>query len=173
MPSSLGFDQPLRFKSSSVITLKSLTKPTRPRNGDHMPSHAKIKAVLKSTTSQTSPISVERSGSKTPPSVAQTLTQAAEISNRKNADYGDSQKKFGEVLKTMCPKGIHLNTVEEINVFGVFAQKVHKMIRYSNLIFNRPDLVNFESATDTANDEVVYSAMLANLTAELISKRGK
>jgi len=102
--------------------------------------------------------------------VDQLMEQYITVFREKNADYGASFEKYGQILVIMCPNGIHLNNSDgspnsdKVNAFGTFSQVLHKMNRYASLMFGPNGQTNFEAPHDTATDMSVYSAMLDYLT---------
>lgn len=90
---------------------------------------------------------------------ADTLRQAGEVYDQKNAEYGDSYKQFGHSLAAMFPNGLTLNTADDFNRFAVFTLKTVKQHRYAN---------NFTKGghEDSLLDESVYAHMLMELDRE-------
>ena len=97
--------------------------------------------------------------------VPELMKVAGDLYKKKNKDYGDSYKIYGEVMEAMFPKGISFNTKSDFNKFGVLSMLVTKLIRYSNL-FATGTIAESEPTKDTVIDFGVYSFMLLELEEE-------
>jgi hypothetical protein len=87
------------------------------------------------------------------------LKQADDTYAERNKVYGDSYKEFGTIIKAFFPNGVTLNTVEDMNRWGVFQMMLSKIHRYAK---------NFYTGghSDSLVDLSVYSAMLNELDTE-------
>lgn len=91
--------------------------------------------------------------------VPRELRLKADIYEERNKLYGDNYKLFGQVIYAMFPEGVHLETDEDHNRWGVFVQIVAKVTRYA---------ANFHRGghDDSLDDMAVYSMMLKELDNE-------
>lgn len=96
---------------------------------------------------------------------ADILEEGAATYRQRNAQYGNSYKEFGHILKALFPKGVpNLPDVADNNRLMVFLQIVGKVHRYAN---------NFTRGghEDSLIDISVYSAMLAELDRDEDARR--
>lgn len=92
--------------------------------------------------------------------VPEILRSGADTYEQRNAQYGDSYKVYGAVMKAMFPDGLpDMATTADFNRLGVFNMIVSKITRYASSLGNGG---HFDSALDLS----VYGAMLAELTEE-------
>ena len=97
-------------------------------------------------------------GSKCLPwSVPEILNEAAQTYKQRNAMYGDNYKRAGHMLAALFPDGIPAMSPDEWNQFAVWMMIFAKDIRYAMHIGKGGHL-------DSAHDNIVYSAMLEELT---------
>lgn len=91
--------------------------------------------------------------------VPRELRLKADIYEERNKVYGDNYKLFGSVIRVMFPEGVHLETEEDHNRWGIFVQIVAKVTRYA---------ANFHRGghDDSLDDNAVYSMMLKELDNE-------
>ena len=83
--------------------------------------------------------------------VQQIFDEAKELHARKSGEYGDTQKRFGEVLTSLCPGGVVIDDAKKAALFGIYFMMVHKMMRIISTDFR---------SIDSVRDLCVYSAML-------------
>lgn len=90
-------------------------------------------------------------------SVPENLKQAAELFEERSKQYGEAYKKSGEVMKTLFPDGLTLETPEDFAIYHNLSMIVMKLTRYSR---------NFKAGghLDSAKDLIVYAAMLEEKT---------
>lgn len=93
----------------------------------------------------------------TTPTVPEILEAMAATYRERNKTYGNSYKRFGEVMAAMFPEGLTIKGVDDFNRMGIFFMIVGKLTRMSS-----GDLLHKDSIHDVA----VYSAMLEELIAE-------
>lgn len=87
------------------------------------------------------------------------LRQSAETYEQRNKLYGDNYKRFGHIVALLFPNGIHLESEDDHNRFGVFVQIISKLTRYAE---------NFRELghDDSLLDMTVYATMLRELDME-------
>lgn len=92
--------------------------------------------------------------------VPEMLRSGADTYEERNKMYGDNYKRHGSVMAILFPNGLKLETVEDHNRFGILTQKVAKLTRYCE---------NFTRGghADSLHDDMVYTAMLAELDAAI------
>jgi len=98
-------------------------------------------------------------GEKVEPSVADNLREAASTYEDRNKVYGDSYKRYGEVMMALFPDGIEVFTTDDFNRLGVFNMIVSKITRISANLSRG-------GHRDSALDLIAYAAMLTELTCE-------
>lgn len=92
---------------------------------------------------------------------ADLLGEMGETYRRKNADYGDSWRRAGEIMHQMAGgEPVTIESVGEWIRIGLYFQRLHKLQRGFNGEF-LADEMNFESIRDSHTDEGVYAAMHA------------
>jgi hypothetical protein len=91
------------------------------------------------------------------PRVSQILEGAARTYEERGALYGDNYKLFGKIMMAMFPDGLVLNSEDDFNRFNMFTQCSGKLTRYAQMFSRGGHL-------DSAHDEIVYAAMLQELT---------
>lgn len=92
------------------------------------------------------------------PFVAAKLHSLADLFAERNAVYKDNFRMVGKLMVALFPKGITLVTEEDHNKFHLYMLKVVKMSRYA---------INYDQGhVDSADDEIVYAAMVAALDDE-------
>ena len=84
--------------------------------------------------------------------ISKNLDQALKTFNQRGAVYGLSYVQYGEVMNSLFPEGINLNTVDAINRFGLLSMIISKLTRYCNQ-WDEPH-------KDSIHDLGVYSFML-------------
>jgi len=90
------------------------------------------------------------------------LSDGAETYEQKNDDYGDSWRKVGEILHELADgEPVTLETPEDHIAYGLLTRRLDKIARayHGELL---ADELNFESVTDSHEDEAVYAAMSAS-----------
>lgn len=92
-------------------------------------------------------------------SVSAALHSLANIYEERNATYGDSYHRFGEVLEILFPEGLTLKGANDFNRFIAYFNSMGKLVRYAP---------NFELGghADSLDDCSVYSQMLRQLDWE-------
>jgi len=92
--------------------------------------------------------------------VADFLRESADIFEERNKAYGGSYKDFGNIMKALFPDGIHIDSAEDMNRFGVLHMMVSKLHRYCG---------NFDKGghADSLTDLSTYSGMLNELDSTL------
>lgn len=99
------------------------------------------------------------SGGKTKPTVPELMRAGAATYEQRNRLYGDSYKRFGQVMEALFPDGIEPQSLADWNRLGLFNMIVSKIIRYAA---NMPT----GGHSDSAHDLSVYASMLEELTEE-------
>jgi hypothetical protein len=91
--------------------------------------------------------------------VADALRKLGDLYAQRNAIYGDSYHKFGELLETLFPDGLTLHGASDFNRFICYTQALGKLTRYAP---------NFHKGghADSLDDNSVYSQMLQQLDFE-------
>lgn len=87
------------------------------------------------------------------------LRDAAKTYEQRNEMYGDNYKLFGDIMMALFPDGLHLTTPDEFNRFNMLTQCTGKLTRYAQMFKKGGHL-------DSAHDEIVYAAMLLELTED-------
>lgn len=59
------------------------------------------------------------------------IEAALKTFKERNAVYGDSYKRHGEVMAVLFPNGLKLLDEEDFNRFGILNMQVSKLIRYT------------------------------------------
>lgn len=96
---------------------------------------------------------MKKAGEKdTTKAISKNLDQALKTFNQRGAVYGLSYIQYGEVMTSLFPEGINLNTVDAINRFGLLSMIISKLTRYCNQ-WDEPH-------KDSIHDLGVYSFML-------------
>jgi len=92
--------------------------------------------------------------------VPELLRSGADTYEERNKIYGDNYKRHGEVMLALFPNGVKLDGIDDHNRFGLLTQKVAKLTRYCE---------NFNTGghSDSLHDDMVYTAMLAEVDAEI------
>ena len=85
---------------------------------------------------------------------AKILEEMANTFRERNKVYGDNYKTVGEVMVGLFPKGAHLKTAEDYNLWHRFELKIVKITRFAN-----SDLKH----KDSIHDAAVYAAMVESL----------
>jgi hypothetical protein len=94
--------------------------------------------------------------------VPEIMTEAKHTFEERGIVYGENYRKFGKVMAALFPAGLELKTIDQWNRFGIFAQMLSKVTRYSNNFF--------EGHIDSVHDLGVYSFMLELLDREAEEK---
>lgn len=97
--------------------------------------------------------------------ISEIFENAIDTFNERNMTYGSSYKRHGEVMKSLFPHGLSLNTVDDFNRFGIFNMQVSKLMRYANSWNN--------NHIDSTHDLGVYSFMLEEIDRKIIEKLNK
>lgn len=86
----------------------------------------------------------------------------------KNADYGDSWKKTGEIFAILMDgREVSLKTPQQQNAYALMVRIIDKLSRFSNLYFSGDQMqVKTESLVDTMADCGTYCFMEASLVSE-------
>jgi hypothetical protein len=94
------------------------------------------------------------------------LKELAKLYEERNATYGDSYHKFGEVLEIVFPDGLFLKTASDFNRFIAYFNCMGKLVRYAP---------NFTKGghVDSLDDTSVYAQMLQQLDFEFNIEKGK
>lgn len=94
--------------------------------------------------------------------VAEKIREGADTFEKKNADYGSSYRKSGQILFKMLGQ-IKLENEQDFIEFGLLVRKMDKLMRFGNLRFTATEQkVKDESIIDTMMDDGVYSFILAD-----------
>jgi hypothetical protein len=80
------------------------------------------------------------------------LEQALKTFNQRGAAYGPSYLQYGEVISSLFPEGINLQSTDDINRFGLMSMIISKLTRYCNQ-WDEPH-------KDSIHDLGVYAFML-------------
>jgi len=91
----------------------------------------------------------------TPVTVPQILADMAETFRERDAQYGQTYLRFGEVCAAAFPQGVQLDGADQFARFGVVVQCFGKLLRY---------VAQPEGHKDSAHDLAVYAAILESLT---------
>lgn len=95
--------------------------------------------------------------------VPEALRKCADTYEERNAIYGDTYKELGDLMLSLFPEGIRLQTADDFNRFGCFFEMTNKMQRYANSFFQG-------GHQDSTHDISVYSQMLEELDREASQK---
>ena len=95
--------------------------------------------------------------------VPEMLREAAETYEERNELYGDNYKRFGEMMVSLFPRGLHITTIDDWNRLGVFVPIVSKISRYA-------ENFKIDGHDDSLLDISVYSNMLRELDNEAKGK---
>jgi hypothetical protein len=87
------------------------------------------------------------------------LEEALKTYIDRNKKYGNNYKRFGHVMVALFPDGLTLSSVDDFNRYGVIFMKIAKLSRY----VTNPKVGH----QDSVHDDIVYSAMLEELDAEI------
>jgi hypothetical protein len=87
------------------------------------------------------------------------LEEALKTYIDRNKKYGNNYKRFGHVMMALFPDGLTLASVDDFNRYGVIFMKIAKLSRY----VTNPKVGH----QDSVHDDIVYSAMLEELDAEI------
>jgi hypothetical protein len=92
--------------------------------------------------------------------VPEILRDGADTYEMRNTIYGDTYKIHGVVAAALFPNGVKLETPEDHIRFGLFTMKIGKLTRYAQ---------NFATGghADSTHDDMVYTAMLAEVDADI------
>lgn len=92
-------------------------------------------------------------------SVSDLLRSAADIYEERNAEYGDTYKNHGNIVKSLFPEGIELKDESDMRRFAILDMVISKLGRYCN---------NFTTGghQDSLHDISVYVMMLDELDQE-------
>ena len=84
------------------------------------------------------------------------LRDCADLFEERNAIYGDSYKRVGDIIQALGLKEVHLTTGHQVSRFVCLIQMVYKFTRYCE---------KFESGghPDSLADLSVYATMMAEL----------
>lgn len=96
------------------------------------------------------------------------MNDAINLFSKKSHDdnYGDGHIRFGEVMVSLFPNGLTINSKKHWIILGIFIQIISKIMRLSiNIFEDKPKAV--EKREDNSMDMTVYSSML---TSVLINK---
>ena len=95
------------------------------------------------------------------PTPDEILKDNAELYKQKNEDYGDSWKLAGYTLAMWADRldgDVDMQDPDEAISFGLYVQRIHKLIRAFNLEFGHGD-PNNEPIAESHRDESTYAAM--------------
>lgn len=104
-------------------------------------------------------------GSPTPDEI---LEANAELFKQKNEDYGDSWRLAGETLADWAEHldaDVDVQDPQEAVSFGLYVQRIHKLIRAFNLEFGHGD-PNNEPISESHRDESTYAAIHSSHSEE-------
>lgn len=93
-------------------------------------------------------------------SVIEILEEAKKIFEEKDKLYGSAYKRHGNLMITIFPDGITLNTAEDFERFYLFTMIANKMNRYASHLSMKTD------GQDTTRDIGIYSFMLKEIEEE-------
>lgn len=102
------------------------------------------------------------------------MEDAADLYERKNADYGDSWRLVGKTIALWLDhQGEDKITIPadsaHLNDFGLLYRRLDKTIRQFNGTYVVDEMEVDESVAETAEDDVPYAAMHAALVEEMVS----
>jgi len=86
----------------------------------------------------------------------QNLERAAATFRERNAQYGDSWRRFGTVAAALFPDGVTIRTEADWARWGVLFHVIDKLSRYAGAPHR-----------DSAHDLINYAAMLEALTNDV------
>ncbi len=87
------------------------------------------------------------------------LREAADINQRKNAEYGEGYVNHGDVMAGLFPAGIELGGSNELARFALLNLMVVKLVRYCH---------NFNKGhDDSLLDLTVYASLLRELDQDV------
>ncbi len=95
-------------------------------------------------------------------SPADLLAKMAETYRERNAVYGDNWRTVGQVMLSLYPDGVHLDTAKAFNEWHLFELIVVKLTRFAN---------SGRTHADSIHDIAVYAAMIE--AAILEKEKGK
>ncbi len=84
-------------------------------------------------------------------SPADLLAKMADTYRERNAVYGDNWRNMGNVMLSLFPGGVHLDTADKFKVWHLFELIVVKLTRFAN---------SNMSHADSIHDIAVYAAMI-------------
>lgn len=87
------------------------------------------------------------------------LQDALATYRERNKTYGNNYKRFGHIMKALFPDGLHLQSVDDFNRYGVIFMRIAKLSRY----VTNPMVGHL----DSVHDDIVYAAMLEELDSEI------
>ena len=85
------------------------------------------------------------------------LQEMADTFRERNKVYGDNYKTVGEVMISLFPNGVQLNTVSDYNSWHLFELMIVKITRFANSNLKHKDSIH---------DAAVYAAMVEYLIKE-------
>jgi len=91
-----------------------------------------------------------------PKTVAQRLSDLAELFEGRQAIYGDNYKRFGDVMAALFPGGCEIHTEHDWNRWGLLVQMVYKLTRYASQMADG-------GHPDSLDDLAVYTMMLREI----------
>jgi len=94
------------------------------------------------------------------------LEEALLTFKERNKQYGDNYLTHGQVMTSLFPKGVQLQTVEDWNRFGIVNMIVAKLTRYAQAW---PKVS--KSTIDSVHDLGVYSFMLEALDSNKLGEQ--
>jgi len=104
----------------------------------------------------------------TTPTPDEVLQDNAELYQQKNEDYGDSWRLAGDTLAAWADHldaGVDVQDPQQAISFGLYVQRIHKLIRAFNLEFGHGD-PNNEPIAESHRDESTYAAMHSSHSME-------
>ena len=87
------------------------------------------------------------------------LAELAKLYQQRNAQYGDTYKRVGNVLWEIFDGKINLETAGDINRFVTFTMVIMKMCRYAQSFDNG-------GHADSLDDAAVYAQMLREIDGD-------
>lgn len=91
--------------------------------------------------------------------VKETLSEARNVYDERNAVYKDNFRNVGEVIAALFPNGVVLKTAEDFTRWHIFELEIVKLTRYTQ---------NYEQGghEDSIKDRIVYLGILNGLDDE-------
>lgn len=102
------------------------------------------------------------------PTPDEILEDNAGLYQQKNEDYGDSWRLAGETLaewSAHLDADVNMKDPQQAISFGLYVQRIHKLIRAFNLEFGHGD-PNNEPIAESHRDESTYAAMHSSHSEE-------